>query len=192
MFRNGVLRFSICGVLLLTLLEGCVASSNEQELGSHQGGSTSAGGGSAQTCGNPEVHVFGVYEASGDHTSTGKATVHVERTGSQVLVLSSYESVHWKVSAVPGADLQYILVLGYDAQSVDAPPGVEVKVLDNETRGFIPECGYEYPDDDPYSGCETPDLLAQVKQLTGQDVSSFHGCYQATSFTLRGDLSADS
>ncbi|OJT21604.1 hypothetical protein BO221_27770 [Archangium sp. Cb G35] len=154
------------------------------------------GNGGGEACGNPEVHVLGVYEARGDHSGgshpTGNAVVHVERTGPQVLVLSSYEPVNWKVSAVPGANIQYILALGYHAQRVEAPQGVEVKVLDYETRGSYAGCAYEYPDDDPHRGCETPQLLEEVKRLTGQEVSSFHGCYQATSFTLHGDLSAGS
>ncbi len=203
MLRHGVLRFSLCGVLLLALLEGCAPSGDERIPDTRGGASTGVedgdgdgDGGGGEACGNPEVHVIGVYEARGDHGGgvhpTGSATVHVERTGPQVLVLSSYEPVNWKVSAVPGADIQYILALGYHAQSVEAPPGVEVRVLDYETRGVFSGCAYEYPDDDPHSGCETPDLLAEVKRLTGQDVSSFHGCYQGTSFTLHGDLSADS
>ena len=80
-------------------------------------------------------------------------------------------------------------------RAVRGPPKVLlllVKVLDHETTGAYSGCAYEYPDDDPHSGCETPQLLEAVKRLTGQEVSSFHGCYQGTSFTLHGDLSVDS
>jgi hypothetical protein len=203
MFKHGVFPFSLHSVLLLALLAGC-APKGEGQAPDTRGGAGSGvvgvdnanEGGGGEACGNPEVHVLGVYEARGDHSGgvhpAGTAVVHVERTGPQVLVLSSYEPVNWKVTAVPNANIQYILALGYHAQSVEAPQGVEVRVLDYETRGVFAGCAYEYPDDDPHSGCETPLLLEEVKRLTGQEVSSFHGCYQGTSFTLHGDLSVDS
>src|SRR5690349_12490728 len=64
-------------------------------------------------CGD-ELHIVGVYETHGDHNfdfhPPGAATVHVDRKSSSILVLSSYEPVHWTVTASDGAVLERVIL----------------------------------------------------------------------------------
>lgn len=136
-------------------------------------------------CGKPEVHVIGVYEAHGNHGGNnhppGDAQVKIDRPGEHSLVLSAYEPVNWHVTLGTGARLTSVSLIGYQAQNVDLS-NVPVK------RGQ--GCGYSYPYNG--EGCNTDELLATAKELAGADLTTFHGCYQASSWTLNADGSASS
>ncbi|HSK05561.1 MAG TPA: hypothetical protein VK932_30145 [Kofleriaceae bacterium] len=132
-------------------------------------------------CGTPEVHVVGIYETSSNHSTVGEARVAIERPGRHILVLSAYEATRWKIRLGANTRIREVRLLGYEPQTVDLP---NVPV----TRG--PGCGYSYPYNG--GGCDTDALLAGVKAHTGRDVTTFHGCYQASQWTLHADGTASS
>lgn len=150
------------------------------------------GGGSAPSCG-AELHIFGVYETHSNHSGgshpAGAATVHVERQGSHVLALSSYEPVTWTVTAEPGVVIEKIILNGYHAQTASAPSGVPVEAYDYEVHGnWLGAYAYAWPGST--GGSDTQALVATLEQLAGRGMTSFHGCYQGTSYVLHDDLSA--
>jgi len=139
------------------------------------------GGTLPPSCGSPEVHVIGVYETSSNHNTVGDAYVGIERPGNHVLVLSAYEPTNWHVFLAAGATVRSVQLLGYYAQTVDLP---NVPV----THGAA--CGYSYPYNG--GGCDTNALLALAAAQAGASVTTFHGCYQATSWKLLADGTATS
>ncbi|HWU88273.1 MAG TPA: hypothetical protein VN253_13395, partial [Kofleriaceae bacterium] len=149
------------------------------------GGPIKPGGPLPATCGTPEVHVLSVYETSSNHSGgnhpTGTATVTIERPGDLALVLSAYEPTDWHVTLAPGAHVRSVTLIGYLTQTVN---------LANVPIVHAQGCGYSYPYNG--GGCDTNQLLALAKQHAGADVTTFHGCYQASSWTLHADGSAAS
>lgn len=144
-------------------------------------------------CTNSELHVVGIYDAYNDATgSNGPASVHIDRAGSIVLFLSSYSEAQWTVTAGPDTILESIVVSGYETVSVDGPAGVPVYTMIAEQSGSFVGCGYEYPDQDPNSGCESPELITSIEHLLGQPAISFHGCYAASDFNIGADLTSSS
>ncbi|MDC3956683.1 hypothetical protein [Polyangium jinanense] len=143
-------------------------------------------------CGS-ELHLIGIYESHGNHGGgvhpPGAASVHVERQSSSILVLSSYEPVHWTVTAAEGVTLEKVILNGYHDQTADVPAGVAVEIHDGPD-GSLGAYGYAWPHAE--GGSDTQTLVAAVENLTGRALTSFHGCYQATHFTLHDDLQADS
>lgn len=131
-----------------------------------------------------EVHVIGIYEAD-----AGSASVYFARSGPSILVLSAYAATTWTVTVGPDADIRSIYLLGYEKQKLAAAPDtIVVNSTYEQSQEFL-GCGYEWPDLDPQSGCETGEFLAAVKERLGMSVSSFHGCYAGASFML-GDEGA--
>jgi len=172
--------------LLALSLTGCTldlgdadsAASTSKDL------SPSTGGPLPETCGSPELHVIGIYETYGHQGCTqpgGDAHVIIERPGNHVLVLSAYAQTDWHVTLAPGATVQAITLIGYEAQTVDLP-GVPV------THDF--GCGYSYPYNG--GGCDTNVLLQLAESHAGAPLTSFHGCYQAGKWLLHPDGSVDS
>jgi cysteine-rich repeat protein len=153
------------------------------------GGNTGDG-----SCGAPEVNVVSVYESNGDHSGgnhpNGTFSLHVDRLGPQILVLASYEPITWTVTAAEGTEILEIVASGYHAQTVNAPAGIPIDIVSYDQTGNFLGCAYEYPDQDPTSGCETPDLFAAVEAYLGTEITSFNGCYQMSEATLNTDLSA--
>ncbi|MDC0723140.1 hypothetical protein [Nannocystis bainbridge] len=47
---------------------------------------------------------------------------------------------------------------------------------------FFAACGYFWPEND--SGCDTPGLVAGAEAATGLSLTTFAGCYEASSFSL--------
>ena len=143
-------------------------------------------------CGS-ELHLVGIYESHGNHGGgvhpPGAATVHVERQSSSILVLSSYEPVHWTVTAAEGVTLEKVILNGYHGQSADVPAGVPVEIHDGPD-GSLGAYAYAWPHAE--GGSDTQALVAAIENLTGRALTSFNGCYQATHFTLHDDLQADS
>jgi hypothetical protein len=126
-----------------------------------------------------EVHVIGIYEAD-----AGFASVHFARSGPSILVLSAYAATTWTVTVGPDVDIRSIYLLGYEKQKLAAAPDTVVVISTYEQSQEFLGCGYEWPDLDPQSGCETGELLAAIKKRLGMPASSFHGCYAGASFTL--------
>jgi hypothetical protein len=52
------------------------------------------------------------------------------------------------------------------------------------------ECGYSSPYDG--EGCDTNHLLSLVLQAVGGEITSFHGCYEASRWTIYANLTATS
>jgi len=144
-------------------------------------------------CGDVELHVVGIYEPYDAVTKTeGKALVHIDRPGSVVLFLSSYSATDWVVTAGPDTELVAVHATAYEKVAIYAPDGVETSASSYEAGGGFIGCGYEFPDKDPNSGCETPELVANIEKVVGMKVSSFHGCYAASNFEIGADLSSSS
>ena len=143
-------------------------------------------------CG-PELHILGVYETNSDHSymnhPTGTGTVHVDRKGSVVLALSSYEPVDWTVTVGPDTVLERVILNGYHDQTAVVPAGVPVDTYDNP-EGWLGAIGYAWP----YSegGSDTPATVAAIENVADREMTSFHGCYHATSFVLNDDLGVTS
>lgn len=149
-------------------------------------GSGDFSGGFGSSAGSKELHVVGVYEArsdhSGNHHPTGTVGVSVERTNQpMVLALSSYEPVQWQLKLAPGAKVEKIILNGYHDQSVIGADGIPIEEYSYEGTG-------KSFSDFPYrwKGDRTQGVMvAQLEALTGQNMTSFQGCYRGTQFTLR-------
>lgn len=127
----------------------------------------------------PQLNVIGIYEASG---GTGSPVpVEVTTTTEGVLALTSYSAVEWQVDLPAGHGITSVVLSYYDASTVTFVGAGSAPVDD---AGWIGACAYEYPDMDPRSGCETPDLERVVEAYTGLAMSSFQGCYAAGNFEL--------
>jgi hypothetical protein len=136
------------------------------------------GGSPPGSCGSPELHVIGVYETG---SATGDASVAIDRPGNHILVLSAYVATNWHVRLAPGATVRAVELFGYEAQAVDLP-GVPI------TGGSA--CGYSYPYNG--GGCDTNHLLALAEAQASAGLTTFHGCYHASSWTLHADGTATS
>lgn len=141
-------------------------------------------------CG-PELHLIGVYETHSNHGGgnhpTGAGTVHIERQGSMILGLSSYEPVDWTVTAAPGVVIEKVILNGYHAQSAVVPAGVPVEIHDEHGFGHY---AYAWPSSE--GGSDTAATVASFEAAAGRAMTSFHGCYNASSFVLNNDLSVTS
>lgn len=146
----------------------------------------------AKTCGPQEVHAIGVYETRSDHDfahrPVGKGRVTIERPGNHVLVLSAYEPTAWHVTLARGATLASIHLIGYHAQTVNVT-SVPV-TTDSYEQGGLSECGYSLPYDD--EGCDTDALIALAEARAGAPLTTFHGCYRASDWTIHADGTASS
>src|SRR4051812_28767666 len=85
-----------------------------------------------------ELHVVALYEGvtrTGNMIHGGKAAVRVDRPGKDVtLVVSSYNSVTWEVTAGPQTKLAKVIVSGYHRQAVKVPEGTKVVEAFREGR----------------------------------------------------------
>lgn len=127
----------------------------------------------------PEIHIFGVYETSSNHTTPGTADVYVERRNvSIILVLSSYEPVVWQIHKDEGANISQIILNGYYNQVVEGAEGIPV--LNRSGAGnYLVSSAYVWP------STRAQQLTTGIENITGASVSSFNGCYRATSFTIK-------
>jgi hypothetical protein len=144
-------------------------------------GPNDPGGPLSARCGAPEVHVIGVYETSSNHNTVGTAEIKFDRPGDHILVLSAYEATRWQVRPGPRTTIRAVQLIGYEDQTVELP---NVPVM--RSQG----CGYSWPYNG--QGCDTNALLAAVKAHTSKDITTFHGCYQASLWTVREDGTATS
>jgi hypothetical protein len=132
----------------------------------------------------PELHLLGVHAApsgsSVGQPAEGATTVDVTRTAPLILALSSYEPIHWTVRPAPGARIQQIIVNGFYAQRVTAPAGIPI--VNRSGSQWLGASAYAWQSTS--GGNDTPRLVTALEQLTSRPLSSFAGCYRATSFTL--------
>lgn len=150
------------------------ATSGGYEVSSHR----------ADSIGEVEVHVIGVYETRSDHSAQyhprGTANVHVSRRGRHVLVLSSYEPTDFTITAVPGAIVERVILNGYSPHTATAPAGTPVE--NHSGAGYYSACAYKWPSDD--QGCDTEGLVSRVESSLAKPISDFAGCYRATQFEI--------
>jgi hypothetical protein len=135
----------------------------------------------ATNCGSPEVHVVSIYETSSNHSGVGHARVAIERPGRHVLVLSAYEATSWHITLAHNARVHAVHLIGYEHQTVDLP---------NVPVTYDQGCGYSYPYNG--GGCDTNALFDLVKARANLGLTTFHGCYQASQWTLHPDGTAAS
>lgn len=126
-----------------------------------------------------DVHLIGIYEGNG-----GAAKVHLARPGPALLVLSAYAATTWTVTVTADVELRAVILLGYEEQKLNIGVDVVEVGLSYEKTGEFLGCGYEWPDLDPNSGCETGDLIANIKEAFGLSASSFSGCYAGSAFVI--------
>ena len=130
---------------------------------------------------DPELNIIGAYESDGGHGNPpGVTNVRIERQTRMTLVLSSYETVDWQITAASDAVIDEIILAGYNSHIYSAPSGVPVTDLSGTMT--LGACGYSLP----YNGgsCDTNVYIALTEARTGLSMSSFTGCYHMTDVTL--------
>jgi hypothetical protein len=131
------------------------------------------------SAGAPELLIVGVYQPD----RSGTIDVTVDRPGSDVVLLvSSYEPVHWNVTVTPTTNLREIILNGYNMHTYTAPKGPIITRKDGVGR-YFEACGYALPV--PIgSGCNTTNLIARAEAYVGAPMYAFGGCYEGYSFDL--------
>ena len=163
----------------------------------------------APDAGSPELHIIGLY---GAHTGSVKnqAEIVVQRPGPLVLVLTAHDPTHWNVAAGEGTELEEVIITGPYAQSATVPTGVPVTNINYaEHRDMLGQAHSWVRYGDDGDDCEdfytaeccaqlggqwefelqseidrTIELVARAEAHTGLDLTSFHGCYDMSFFTL--------
>jgi hypothetical protein len=130
-------------------------------------------------CGSVETHVIGIH-----HGYNGVASVHIKRPGAMALVVSAREATEWRITADPGVQLEAVYAVGLGHQTVRAPEGVKV-VAESKVDGDPYACGYTYPQQG--TDCNTDGLLQLVDKRV-HPVTSFHGCYQGSIWSIEDNL----
>lgn len=118
----------------------------------------------------------------GTHSNDeGEAFVRDSRASPHILAVSALEATHWRIEAAPGSGLLRVLLGGYDPQTAEVPPGVELTDVSGEAS--LGMYGYAWP---PAEGGETTQaLVGAVQALSGVRLSAFGGCYDAGGFSVR-------
>ncbi|MCY0994549.1 hypothetical protein OV203_45920 [Nannocystis sp. ILAH1] len=124
-----------------------------------------------------ELHIIGVYQASGNALTVEVTRVDVPLT----LVLSSYEPVAFTLNLAPGVLLEHVILNGYNAHTVQGQGAATVTDVSGQFN-FYAACAYEWPEDD--GGCNTPGLVAGAEAATGLSLTTFAACYEGSSFSL--------
>jgi len=123
------------------------------------------------------ARMLSIYESDAPHETMGDVDVTVDLDHDVVLVVSSYEPVHWIVDEIGAGELQGILASGYYQQNVTAPPGVPVDI--------IYPSGTDFWAQGPQWTCESEQaLVAEMEANIGMELDSYHGCYHTAFFTL--------
>jgi hypothetical protein len=122
-------------------------------------------------CSDVEVHVIGVYDGGSD------ATVDIQRPGKQILVLAAHQPTTWNVNVHAGATLQKVYAVGYYPQKVLANVRTQI-MTESKVEGGAGANGYMYPDKN------TDALLKLTSIRVDLHATSFHGCYEATKWTI--------
>ena len=140
------------------------------------------GAGQLSTSLNPdptitETHVLGIYDTD---RWPSVANVFVDREDTPlILVLSAYRPTVWRVHRAGGAIIEQIILNGHgqhQAVGVD-----DVSIVDRSGgywEGYIVASAVEWNSED------TRTLVAEVEEMTGLPITTFHGCYEASEFTV--------
>ncbi len=130
-----------------------------------------------------EVHLVGVYEANSNHRAgyhpSGQVEVKVTRQDKPIiLALSSYEPVEWNIQLEPGVVVEKVILNGYHDQKVIGISGIPIEEYSYEETGrYLGNFTYEWE--------SSPALVKQLNQLTGNQLTSFQGCYRGTQFEIQ-------
>lgn len=119
-----------------------------------------------------ELHVIGVYEGT---NGTTHGEVLVNRPGQNVtLFLSAYDSIDWQITVGGGTTIERVFLSGYYHQSVQGIPA-STPVIENvfSEGGSYLFVGYTL------GSSRMLRSVPVVNEITGQEISSFHGSYQA-------------
>jgi hypothetical protein len=124
-----------------------------------------------------------MYEPYSAGLPVGTATVVVSNPGERtILLLSSYETVHWDVRATAGAEIERVILTAYEPVTATVPAGVPIENLSPFTLTPWIDDYEDWPVDWPSADA---DLLISVAQdLTGLCATSFHGCYRSSQFAV--------
>jgi hypothetical protein len=127
-----------------------------------------------------DIVIVGAYEpANADNTVT--VTVANINPGT-LLVLSSYESVKWKLTGVDLKDVKGIFVTGYENQEITGVPyGVEITNSVYEESGKEEGIFYAYEKESP----EFYQLQDYLHDKTGFKTSLFFGQYSLASVIIK-------
>lgn len=169
---------------------------------------------------SPELHIIGIYEASGTRSSHDEATIWVRRAATSALVLSAFDPTRWIVRLEAGNSVQQVIATGYRRQEVVIEPpdaSVEVTIVTYDDDQDILGVGYSWPTEQERNGecadffpsdlCEhlgdswrhflqneiegVEELVANAEARTGRTLTSFHGCYDMSQFTLTETSTAE-
>jgi hypothetical protein len=144
-------------------------------------------------CSEKEVHVIGIYKASNGPSKNGrsvqKVTVTLRRRGEQVLVLSAYEPIRWKINIASGVRLRAVHLLGFHKQRMARMKGSR-KISITTGAHAKGACGYAWPSNG--RRCDTNKLLTLARKYAGGEITSFHGCYEASRWTIDANFRAKS
>jgi hypothetical protein len=127
-----------------------------------------------------QIEGVGVYESKyGSHgigkpSVPGVVTVALQRSPQPiVLVLSSYEPVHWQISGARSANLKAVLLSSYKSSTVSGVDGLQVIQM-----------GSHYAYEQGSAGFAG--LQREVIKRTGKGIETFQGKYSGTSFIVGG------
>lgn len=168
--RRTTMKLAATLGLTLSMFAACTAS---------EGTSSSSLTQEPGNCGSVETHVIGIRE--GFH---GAASVHIKRPGKMALVVSAREDTVWTITTDPGVELEAVYAVGMYHQTVKAPEHVRV-VSESKEDGDPYACGYTYPQQG--TDCNTDGLLKLVEKRV-HPVTSFHGCYQGSVWSIEDNL----
>jgi hypothetical protein len=136
--------------------------------------------------GAPQLHLVSAAVPLGSE-EPGDITLHVNRPGNSVLVLSVAWPATWHVTAAPGATIERVIVRSYRARSVSAvvPDGIPVEIYTYEEHGdILGPFGHDWP------GLRTTAFVDAAEEHTGLVLTSFRGCWESSLFQIDepGDL----
>jgi hypothetical protein len=131
-----------------------------------------------------ELHVVGFYEGTDGSTH---GAVLVNRPGQSVtLFLSAYDTINWEITVAAGTTLERVFLNGYHLQGVQGvPAGVPVFKNGYEENGRYFRVGYTM------GSSSMLRAVPEIYAITGQEISSFQGSYQAPANPLVIDAVQD-
>ena len=131
---------------------------------------------------NSDVEGIGIYRAAGSDAGMGRqkaGTVNVDVRRSEkpiLLILSSYNSVNWKISMQPGARVSAILLSGYVGSTVEGGGSARIVSIGSAS-------GYQV------GSPQYKELEREIYGWTGKKPSLFQVGYEGTQFEVGGNFS---
>ena len=124
-----------------------------------------------------ETHVLGIYD-TGRWPSVAK--VYVDRENRPlILVLSTYRATAWRIHRAEGTIIDRIILNGYGQhQAVGVDDVITVNRSGESPEGYIVGSVHSWDSQDART------LVAGVADMTGQAITTFRGCYEASEFTI--------